>query len=228
MSRTVQKVLLVDDHEMYLKYWTREFARAGVSVCNATTKASALAAARQEQPDLAMVDLFLTPPETGIDVIRALKEELPGTFCILVSAHLSVAHALLGVRAGADDVFFKPFGAKQAIARVEHGTLQRPEEPTPTLSQIEWEHIARALQDHGGNISAAAESLGVFRQSLQRKILKHAPRVLTDDPLDYRKLPEVPEVAVAKEEDDVASETPARRKRKPTAAPAKPIKRRRH
>jgi two-component system response regulator RegA len=223
----VRKVLLVDDHEMYLKYWAREFVRAGVAVCSATTKASALSVAHQERPDLAMVDLFLTPPETGIDVIRALKDELPQTFCILVSAHMSVAHALLGVRAGADDVFFKPFGAKQAIARVEHGVLQRPEESTPTLSQIEWEHIARALHDHAGNISAAAESLGVYRQSLQRKIQKHAPRVLTHDPLEYR---QVPESAVAKAEAEaeaeVVSETPAPRKR--AAARATPIKRHPH
>jgi len=222
---TVRKVLLVDDHEMYLKYSAREFVRAGVSVCNAATRESAVAVAREEQPGLAMVDLFLSPPETGIDVIRALKAERPGMFCILVSAHMSVAHALLGVRAGADDVFFKPFGAKQAIARVEQGILQRPEESTPTLSEIEWEHIARALQDHAGNISAAAESLGVFRQSLQRKILKHAPRVLTDDPLEYRKLPES---AVARVEATVPSEAPARRKRKPAAARVTSIKRRRH
>lgn len=222
----MQKVLLVDDHEMFLKYWTREFVRAGVSVSSATTKTSALALARRERPDLAMVDLFLTPPETGVDVIRALKEELPDTFCILVSAHMSVTHALLGVRAGADDVFFKPFGAKQAIARVESGILQRPEEASPTLSQIEWEHIARALHDHAGNISAAAESLGVFRQSLQRKIQKHAPRVLTNDPLDYRKLPESA-VAKMEDEDEAPPAAPAPRKRK-TRSRATPIKRRRH
>lgn len=178
----VRKVLLVDDHDMYLKYWTREFVRAGVAVVTATTQEAAIAAVRKDKPDLAIVDLFLTPPESGIEVITALKTLDSRLFCALVSAHMSVAHAVLGVRAGADDVFFKPFSAKQAIARVERGVIEDPDPATPTLNQIEWEHISRALLDHGGNISAAAAALGVFRQSLQRKIAKHTPPMtLTDE-----------------------------------------------
>jgi two-component system response regulator RegA len=183
--RRVRKVLLVDDHEMYLKYWTREFTRASVAVVTATSLETAVEAVEQEEPDLAIVDLFLTPPQTGIEVIKAIKTADSQIFCALVSAHMSVSHAVLGVRAGADDVFFKPFGAKQVIARVETGTAMPgsvPDPSVPTLDQIEWEHISRVLQDHGGNISQAAAALGVFRQSLQRKIAKHAPRVLVPDP----------------------------------------------
>lgn len=189
----VRKVLLVDDHDMYLKYWTREFVRAGVAVVTATTQEAAIAAVRKDKPDLAIVDLFLTPPESGIDVITVLKKVDSRLFCALVSAHMSVAHAVLGIRAGADDVFFKPFSAKQAIARVESGVIENPDPATPTLNQIEWEHISRALHDHGGNISAAAEALGVFRQSLQRKIAKHTPRVVaTDDDEEHDEEPEPP------------------------------------
>lgn len=177
----VRKVLLVDDHDMYLKYWSREFVRAGVAVVTASSQAAAVAAVRKDKPDLAIVDLFLTPPESGIDVITALKGVDARLYCALVSAHMSVSHAVLGVRAGADDVFFKPFSAKQVIARVESGIVEMPDPATPTLSQIEWEHISRVLQDHGGNISQAAAALGVFRQSLQRKIAKHAPRVIVPD-----------------------------------------------
>ena len=177
----VRKVLLVDDHDMYLKYWTREFVRAGVAVVTASTQEAAIAAMRKDKPDVAIVDLFLTPPESGIEVITALKKLDARLFCALVSAHMSVSHAVLGVRAGADDVFFKPFSAKQVIARVESGFVEDPDPATPTLNQIEWEHISRVLQDHNGNISQAAAALGVFRQSLQRKIAKHAPRVIVPD-----------------------------------------------
>src|SRR5205823_5112262 len=113
---TVKKVLLVDDHEMYLKYVSREFVRAGVAVSAAQTVADAVKLVRAHQPDVALVDLFLTPPESGLDVIRAIKDEDPNLFCILVSAHMSIAHAMMGVRAGADDVFIKPFNARQVIA----------------------------------------------------------------------------------------------------------------
>jgi two-component system response regulator RegA len=179
-------VLLVDDYELLLKQWGREFAREGVSVSNASCVADAIAAVERERPDLALVDLFLSPPETGLQVIEALKAVDPSIVCILVSAHLSVAHAMMGVRAGADDVYFKPFSARQAIQRVEMGVFAQPEQTTPTLDQVEWEHISRALQDYNGNISQAADALGVFRQSLQRKIQKHAPRALRNGPVGRR------------------------------------------
>src|SRR6476620_10140331 len=104
--RRVKNVLLVDDHEMYLKYWTREFTRAGVAVVTARSQEKAVEAIAEETPDLAIVDLFLTPPESGIEVIKAIKVSDPEIFCALVSAHMSVSHAVAAVRAGADDVFF--------------------------------------------------------------------------------------------------------------------------
>jgi two-component system, response regulator RegA len=178
---TVRKVVLVDDHEMYLKYCSRDFVRAGVAVASTHTRAGAIEIVRKERPDVAVIDLFLSPPESGLEVIRAIKKIDPRIFCILVSAHMSVSHALMGVRAGADDVFMKPFGARQVIARVERGVIDEPDPTTPTLHEVEWEHISRVLHDHQGNISQAAESLGIFRQSLQRKIQKYAPRALANE-----------------------------------------------
>src|SRR4029077_6036840 len=88
--RRVKSVLLVDDHEMYLKYWSREFTRAGVAVVTARSQEKALAAIEAETPDLAIVDLFLTPPESGIEVVKAIKAADEDIFCALVSAHMSV------------------------------------------------------------------------------------------------------------------------------------------
>jgi two-component system response regulator RegA len=175
----VRKVLVIEDHELYLKNVARDFAREGVQVFKATNHEQALRHCKAEHPDLAIVDLFLEPPEDGLELLKNLKALEPNMFAILVSAHMSVAHAVMGVRAGADDVFLKPFAATQCLARVAGGpTLPKVEELT--LHEIEWEHIARALQDYDGNITHAAEALGVFRQSLQRKIRKHAPRGLPD------------------------------------------------
>lgn len=179
----MRKVLLVDDYELFLKQWAREFAREGVETINATNKQDALDQVARAAPDVAIVDLFLSPPDTGIEVIRAIKELDPSVFCLLASAHLSVAYTVLGIRAGADDVFLKPFGAKQVIQRIESPAPPDLDPATLTLDQVEWEHISRVLMDHDGNITAAAEALGVFRQSLQRKIQKHAPRALKTGPI---------------------------------------------
>lgn len=179
IGRAAHKVLVIDDHELFLKNVARDFARQGVEVLKASTHADAVRLCEEEHPDLAIVDLFLQPPEDGLELVRALKAIDPQLFAILVSAHMSVAHAVMCVRAGADDVFLKPFKAVQALARFS-GEAPLASEQTLTLQQIEWEHISRALQDYDGNITHAAEALGVFRQSLQRKMKRHAPRVLLE------------------------------------------------
>ena len=168
---------MVDDHETYLRNVARDFAREGVEVFKATNHEDAVRLCREERPELAIIDLFLQPPDDGLELLKNLKAIDPTVFVILVSAHMSVAHAVMGVRAGADDVFLKPFAASQCLARVLGGPAL-PESAKLTLHEIEWEHIARTLQDYDGNITHAAEALGLFRQSLQRKIRKHAPRVL--------------------------------------------------
>jgi two-component system, response regulator RegA len=173
----VRKVLVIDDHESYLRNVARSFAREGVEVFKATNHDDAVRLCKEQRPDLAIVDLFLQPPEDGLELLKNLKAIDPNLFAILVSAHMSVAHAVMGVRAGADDVFLKPFAATQCLARVAGGPAL-PEAEKLTLHEIEWEHISRTLQDYDGNITHAAEALGVFRQSLQRKIRKHAPRAL--------------------------------------------------
>jgi two-component system response regulator RegA len=160
---------------------TRLLTDNGIEVAAAVDNADGLiTSVLLERPDLAIVDLFLEPPEDGLELLKNLKAIEPNLFAILVSAHMSVAHAVMGVRAGADDVFLKPFAATQCLARVAGGRAL-PEAEQLTLHEIEWEHIARTLQDYDGNITHAAEALGVFRQSLQRKIRKHSPRVLPGD-----------------------------------------------
>jgi two-component system, response regulator RegA len=200
----VRKVLVIDDSELYLKNVARDFARQGLQVFKASNREQALRVCAAERPDLAIVDLFLEPPEDGLELLKHLKALDPKLFAILVSAHMSVAHAVMGVRAGADDVFLKPFAATQCLARVAGGPAL-PRAEALTLHEIEWEHIARTLQDYDGNITHAAESLGVFRQSLQRKIRKHAPRVLGSSSPN--------------------TEPPPKKKRRSRAKPAKPPER---
>jgi two-component system response regulator RegA len=173
-KRSVRTVLLVDDFDVQLNTWARDFRREGKRVLRATNQKEALREARRGQPDVAIVDLFLGP-ENGLDVAQDLKARDPNVFVVLVSANMSVAYAMAAVRAGADDVFVKPIRCKQLVKRVEEGVPLEADVDAPTkltLAQIEWEHISRAMLDCGKNITHAAEHLGIYRQSLQRKLRK--------------------------------------------------------
>jgi len=173
--RKVQTVLLVEDYAPLLKRWTRDLEQDGRRVLAATNSKTALELARNTRPDIAFVDLFLAN-ENGVNLIRKLKELDPFLYTILISAHMSVAYAMAAVRAGADDVFYKPLSFKPMIACIEQGRPIKPDDESTTLDQLEWEHISRVLLDCDGNITHAAEKLGIYRQTLQRKLRKHTPR----------------------------------------------------
>jgi two-component system, response regulator RegA len=175
--REVQTVLLVEDFAPLLRRWVRELQQAGKRVLAASDGDAALQLMDHEHPDIAIVDLFLTS-ENGVNVIRRVREKDDALYVILVSAHLSVAYAIAAMRAGADDVIFKPGSIKHVIDCIEKGIDHEPDEDGsgPTLDQLEWEHISRVLLDCEGNITHAAERLGIYRQTLQRKLRKYMPR----------------------------------------------------
>lgn len=167
-------MLLVDDSQLQLRAWARDLEADGRRVYTAETLDQALASARTERPDVAIVDLFM-PGSDGLEVVRQLKALDANMFVVLVSGDMSVAYAMAAVRAGADDVLVKPFIARDVIRRIENGELVDPNERTAlTLEQIEWEHISRALVETGSNITQAAERLGIYRQTLQRKLRKRS------------------------------------------------------
>ena len=58
-----------------------------------------------------------------------------------------------------------------ALGRDPGDTDDLPEAP-PSLQRLEWEHIQRVLDAHQGNISRAADALGIHRRTLQRRLKK--------------------------------------------------------
>ena len=174
-ARAVRTVLLVEDYATLLKKWTRELQHDGKKVLGATTGEAALELARQTPPDVAVVDLFLAS-ENGVNVIRQLREQGAKCHIVLISAHMSVSYAMAAVHAGADDVYFKPSSLRHLLNCIERGVRLEADPDGPTLEQLEWEHISRVLLDCQGNITRAAERLGIYRQTLQRKLRRHTPR----------------------------------------------------
>lgn len=170
-KRPIETVLLVDDYQPQLAMWARELESSGRVVATACTRAEALQLARDLQPCFAVVDLFLGPDD-GLECVRELKQIIPDLFVVVVSSDMSVAYAMAAVRAGADDVLVKPLIISELVRRIELGEGIDPARTSLTLDEVEWEHISRALLESGKNITQAAERLGIYRQTLQRKLRK--------------------------------------------------------
>jgi two-component system response regulator RegA len=167
-------VLLVDDDELWLRACERGFRHLASETRAASTIGDALAAAAAVPPDIAVVDIRLRG-ESGADLIEPLRRMHPGCRVVMVSAYLSVALTAMVVRKGADLVMFKPVHPTEILRQLSEVVESGPEWVTPTLARAEWEHISRVLLDCNGNVSEAARRLGILRQSLQRRLRKHAP-----------------------------------------------------
>jgi two-component system response regulator RegA len=171
----VREVLVIDDDEPWLRAAERGFRALGIAVHTTATRDDGLALAHRHHPDLAIVDVRLGR-DAGLELLEPLRAALPSCCIVVLSAYLSVALAVAALRHGADLALFKPVHPAEIIRQVEHREAGIPPAVTPTLARAEWEHIHRVLRDCDGNITEAARRLGIMRQSLQRRLRKHAPQ----------------------------------------------------
>lgn len=167
-------VLVVDDDELWIRTCERGFVGLGRDVRAAATVAEALAAADAHTPDLVVVDVRLGGA-SGLDLIEPLRRAHPRCTIVVASAYLSVAVTATAIRRGAHAVLFKPVHPSEILRHACPAAPPPPPWVTPTLARAEWEHISRVMADCNGNVSEAARRLGILRQSLQRKLRKHAP-----------------------------------------------------
>jgi two-component system response regulator RegA len=176
MSDTTRpSLLLVDDDEVFRTRMARAFVERGYEVASAHDYDSALALARHESPEFAVLDLKM-PGKSGLELVKALLEIDAQTKIVVLTGYGSIATALEAIRLGAVHYLTKPTDADRILDAFEHGLEARPRDlpvDTPSLARVEWEHIQRVLADCGGNISEAARVLSMHRRSLQRKLAKY-------------------------------------------------------
>lgn len=175
----VQTVLVVDDDDVFRRRLARAFAERGFAVREAAAGDAALALAREESPELAVVDLRM-PGVGGLDVVRGLAEIDPTTRIVVLTGYGSIATAVEAMRLGAIHYLAKPADADDllaAFARADATSEPAPAElSVPSLARVEWEHIQRVLTEHAGNISATARALNMHRRTLQRKLARPPAR----------------------------------------------------
>jgi len=172
--------LLVDDDETYARVLRTSLVRRRHEVEIAHDGRTALAIAARLRPDYVLVDLKLGD-ESGLDLVAPLRALRADMQIVLVTGYATFATAVEAIKRGADNYLAKPV-TSAALLRVLEGEESAPEPDNMLpLHRVEWEHIQQAMQDCGGNISAAARLLGMHRRSLQRKLARR-PRSLQGRP----------------------------------------------
>ncbi|MDD2943042.1 MAG: response regulator [bacterium] len=178
-------VLVVDDDAVFRRRLSASIRAHGYKTFDAAGIGEALNIAELQRPGVAVVDLCIGE-ESGLQLLSRLREMLPECRIIILTGFGTISTAVEAIRTGAAHYLTKPVkiealleiiadvsASRREGAEVEDGTaVAAMQADVPSLAQVEWEHIQTVLRHFGGNISKAAEALGMHRRSLQRKLGK--------------------------------------------------------
>lgn len=120
------RILVVEDEDSLLFTVAHNLKKEGYHVLTAARGDDGLRLAREEQPDLILLDVML-PGLDGIQVTRLLRRDT-GVPIIMMTALGGERDRVAGLDTGADDYITKPFGMRELLARVR-ALLRRSAHP---------------------------------------------------------------------------------------------------
>ena len=133
-----------------------------------------LALLQQERVDVILLDMNFTvgmnSGQEGLTWLRSIHRLHADIPVVLVTAFADVQLAVKGLKAGASDFITKPWDNDDLIRTLKDAIDNNNH--IDTLETVEAQHVRKVLDKCHGNISRAAELLGITRQTLYSKIKK--------------------------------------------------------
>ena len=112
------KILIVDDERSIVDILEFNLKKEGYNCVKAYDGRSGLAMAREQAPDLILLDIML-PYMDGFEVCRTLRGEGDNVPIIMLTAREEETDKVFGLETGADDYITKPFSMRELLARVK-------------------------------------------------------------------------------------------------------------
>ncbi len=141
----MSKILVVDDDKNLLEVIKYNLVNEGYSVVIAENGTQAVEKARQEKPDLIILDVML-PEIDGLEVCWILRKEMSIPI-LMLSAKIDEIDKVVGLELGADDYIGKPFSVRELMARVRatlrRGQLAEQKNTSKAKDQIEQRTILK-------------------------------------------------------------------------------------
>ena len=133
-----------------------------------------LALLLQERVDVILLDMNFTigmnSGQEGLNWLRSIHRLHADIPVVLVTAFADVRLAVKGLKAGAADFITKPWDNDELVRTLQDAIDNNNH--IDTLETVEAQHVRKVLDKCHGNISRAAELLGITRQTLYSKIKK--------------------------------------------------------
>jgi two-component system phosphate regulon response regulator PhoB len=175
-------VLVVEDESALITLLRYNLEREGFRVAEAKDGEEALLVAREQKPDLVLLDWML-PLLSGLEVCRQLRRmpETRGTPIIMLTARGEEGDKLRGLDSGADDYVTKPFSPSELIARIR--AVMRRTRPTINGETLQYDDLTMDLAAHRVRRRGRDVHLGPTEFRLLRYLLEHQGRVFSREQL---------------------------------------------
>ena len=112
------KILAVDDEDDVRRLIQIKLKKEGFDVLTAANGLEGFEKARDEQPDVVLLDVMM-PKMDGYTAAAKIKAEVsPAPIVIMLTAKGAEADVVEGLMGGADDYIVKPFAPRELIARI--------------------------------------------------------------------------------------------------------------
>lgn len=125
-------ILIVDDEASIRELLKFNLQKEGYHVLEAETGTDGLSIAKNEKPDLVVLDLML-PGLDGLEICRNLKSQqnTAGIPIIMLTAKNEEIDKIIGLELGADDYLTKPFSPRELVARIKAVLRRSNKESSP-------------------------------------------------------------------------------------------------
>ena len=175
---SANRILVVDDDARLAASLRRALAYEGYTVDVAADGPIALAAARDQPPDLVVLDVML-PGLDGVEVCRRLRAG-SGVAILMLTARDAISDRVAGLDAGADDYLVKPFAHDELLARVR--ALLRRSEPDGR-EMLRCADLVMDVSAHEVRRGDRAIELTALQFNLLEHFMRHQRQVLERDRL---------------------------------------------
>lgn len=169
---TYGTILVVDDNSSILTAMRYLLEGTFERVLTMDQPDDILKAMAQEEIDIVLLDMNFTlgvnSGQEGLFWLRTIRKQHPQTPVVLLTAYADVSLAVRGLKSGAADFITKPWDNDELIRKLKD-VLDMQQEIV-SLDEVEKEHIRRTLDRCHGNLTQAAELLGITRQTLYNKM----------------------------------------------------------
>lgn len=125
----------------------------------------------QEHVDIILLDmnfsLGVNSGQEGMIWLTTIHRKHPDIPVVLVTAYADIQLAVRGLKNGAVDFVTKPWDNDDLIRKLKDA-VDNSKEVVP-LEELEKEHVKKVVDKCNGNMTKAAELLGITRQTLYKK-----------------------------------------------------------